>query len=320
MSPLFPLRTFLLSLPAALVALSCASIDEGSASGDASCVGIGCQTVDAGKDQFTADVAVPDGAVDGGLPPIQNPLCGEGCSPDAVDDCASFVPPAADAGDGGGAADAGAPEAGPYPEAGVSEGGPSNAYGCFVQVGPTGPVAACALSGSGNSGAPCVSAQDCAAGFACVGDGSAAQCRRYCCAQDPKQQECDSGSYCAERTLRDETGPTALKVPVCVQADNCELDEPYPCPSNKKCTCKDGMACAVVQSDGTTSCIVPGSGLAGDACPCAPGHVCAKATNACLKLCKTQAGTSECGSGKCQGASYLPDGFGVCVLTAPDGG
>jgi hypothetical protein len=310
-------------VPAALVAMGCASIDEDSGRSDAACKGIGCQPLDAGKDQFTADVAVPDGASDGGTPPTQNPLCGVGCSPDKVDDCASFVPPASDAGAGdGGAGDAGAAAAdsGPAPEAGVSEGGPSNAYGCFVRVEGSGPVAECALSGSGSTGAPCVSARDCAAGFACVGEGSAAQCRMYCCAQDPKEQNCEDGSYCADRTLRDEKGPSALKVPVCVQADNCDLDEPYPCPSNKKCTCKDGTACAVVQSDGTTSCIVPGNGYAGDACPCAPGHVCAKATNSCLKLCKPQAGTSECGSGKCQGASYLPDGFGVCVLTAADGG
>ncbi len=312
------LRTFALLVLAVFTTFACASIEEESSSSDASCVGIGCQPVDAGRDQFTADVAVPDGATDSGGPPMINPLCGKGCDPDEAAACANFAPPASDAGtaDAGDASD-GYADGGPKLDAGVSEGGPANAFGCFVSVDGTEPKAECSTAGTGSTGAPCVSSADCAAGFACVGDASAAQCRPYCCNQ---KTDCEPGTYCAERTFRDESGPTTSKVPVCVQADNCDLSEPYPCPPNQQCTCKDGQACAVVRRDGTTSCVMPGKGLAGDECPCAPGHVCAKATNSCLKLCNTQATVSECGSGKCQGASYLPDGYGVCVLTPPDSG
>ncbi len=178
-------RTFAFLLPAALVAIGCASVDEDSGPADANCVGIGCQTVDAGRDQFTADVAVPDGATDSGGPPMVNPLCGKGCDPDEAAACANFTAPASDAGavDAGDAGDGYAPDGGPTPDAGISEGGPANAFGCFVSASGKEPKAECSAAGTGSTGAPCVSSADCAAGFACVGDASAAQCRPYCCSQ-----------------------------------------------------------------------------------------------------------------------------------------
>ncbi|MEZ4219507.1 MAG: hypothetical protein R3B13_01170 [Polyangiaceae bacterium] len=284
------------------IAGACASIDDSDSGSGPPCQGIGCQAVDAGRDQFTADVVVPDAPLSDSGPSSSNPLCGTGCNPDEAAACgasASTVDAGADA----------APKVDDAGDAGAT-------MGCFVTPAAAAPSAACMPAGTGASGAPCVSASDCAPGFACVGDANAAQCRRYCCSSDTK---CDDGSYCAERSLREATASGA-KVPVCVQADNCELSEPYPCPANKQCTCKEGTACAVVLPDGTTSCVVPGTGRAGESCPCAPGHVCAKSTNSCLKLCTTQGSTSGCGSGKCQSAAYLPDGYGVCVLTAPDGG
>ena len=104
---------------------------------------------------------------------------------------------------------------------------------------------------------------------------------------------------------------TAPMIPVCVAAVNCDLAEMYPC-KGKQCACTDGTACLVVRSDGTTTCAVPGSGKAGDTCPCAWGFVCSAATNQCLELCYTRS-TATCGNGRCQSASELPDGWGVCI-------
>lgn len=318
-------------LPLSLAFLgACASLGDAESGADASCVGPACAPVDAGRDQVTADVAVFEGGVDSGGPAL-NALCGTGCVPDDPGQCAGF----AGAGGGGpepdtdaGASDGGAPEASPpatdagtaAPDGGISEAGPAQAYGCFVTKSAKGaPVAECAPAGTGATGAPCLSVGDCAPGFACVGEGAAGQCRPYCCGGPAA---CEKGSYCAEVPVRTTatTGSDKQMVPVCVQADDCNLGDPYPCPPTKQCKCKDGTACAVVRDDGTTSCVAPGKGSAGDPCPCAPGHVCSLALKTCLKLCQTESSTTECGSGKCQSVAYLPKGFGVCALTNPDGG
>ncbi len=315
-------------LPLALTLLgACASLGDAASGTDASCVGPACAPVDAGRDQFTADVAIPDAGADAPNPTL-NPLCGSGCEPDDPGACSGFAgagggPPELDSGD----SDAGAaPEAGPAidgggpPESGgVSEAGPSSNYGCFVTKSTKGaPVAECAPAGTGATGAPCLSVGDCAPGFACVGDGNAGQCRPYCCGGPTA---CEKGTYCADQPVRGAAGQSKLQlVPVCVQADDCNLADPYPCPPTKQCKCKEGTSCAVVRDDGTTSCLTPGAGRAGDACPCAPGHVCSLTSKTCLKICQTDSSATECGSGKCQSVSYLPKGFGVCALTSPDGG
>jgi len=69
----------------------------------------------------------------------------------------------------------------------------------------------------------------------------------------------------------------------------------------------------VVRDDGTTTCLVPGAGRQGDACPCAWNHVCSKLTNLCVQICRTDATTNECGQQRCQASSELPKNFGVCV-------
>jgi hypothetical protein len=159
----------------------------------------------------------------------------------------------------------------------------------------------------------------------CVGDANSGRCEPYCCKGD---DTCAVGSYCAERQLRDaltnqsSLTPPAPKVmiPVCVPAENCDLSTPYPCPEGMDCACKADTACMVVRADGTTTCAAPGAGKAGDACPCAWGHVCSAATNQCLKLCYTR-GMPSCGTGTCQASAELPDGWGVCVGAAlPSGG
>jgi hypothetical protein len=105
--------------------------------------------------------------------------------------------------------------------------------------------------------------------------------------------------------------------PVCVPAIQCNLAEDYPCGDAGVCTCPEGTACMVVGTDATTSCVPPGDGTEGEACPCAWGHVCSEGTGKCLKLCQTAAPTVDCGSGRCETSPALPLGWGVCVGFTP---
>jgi hypothetical protein len=180
--------------------------------------------------------------------------------------------------------------------------------------------ARCEASGRGKVQAPCTSSRDCAPGLACVGDASEGQCLPVCCHSDA----CEVGTYCAERVLRGETGTNPVRAPVCVGAMDCRLDDPYPCDSSEPgaCTCQAGTACSIVKSDGTTSCVPPGNGKAGDectcppgnVCTCAPGHMCVQSMGVCAKICQA---SGDCGSGLCQATAILPGGFGVCVGMAP---
>src|SRR6478735_1377206 len=287
------------------------------------------------------------------------------CVPDSTISCRSFTPPNEEAGAGSDAAvsgqagangegGSGGDSAGPLERSGAGEGGASGAagasgasgaagdagsagaagsvavtspqYACQVQRTPGEPdvpFSSCVLAGLGGEDAPCLTSDDCQASLGCVGDQSAGKCQRYCC-QDA--DDCEAGTYCAERPLRDATINRAsgsstkpLLVPVCVHAENCDLSAPYPCPKGGDCGCPTGKACLVVRSDGTTTCAVPGTGKLGDSCPCAWGYVCSAASNECLELCYTR-GSGTCGEGRCQSASQLPDGWGVCVGVAPNGG
>jgi hypothetical protein len=195
-------------------------------------------------------------------------------------------------------------------------------FACRIQRSGAERVRECAPSGSGAVDAPCVSSADCRPGLACVGEDSAGRCRPLCCNMPAA---CATGTYCAERPLRDEASSAnasePLNVPVCVPADDCSLADPFPCPVDRECKCQADLACMLVGSDGTTSCIEPGTGKAGESCPCAWGHVCSQATGTCLKLCATTAQNAECGSGKCLAATQLPVGWGVCAgPSVSDGG
>jgi hypothetical protein len=325
---------------------SCSSSDNESAGAGGSggcarsaCAGAGA-VFDAGPDR-TIDVATPDTGTGGtGAAPSTNPLCEPGsCDPDEALDCvngdASITADSGrDAGDtdGGDAAQAHIEQPGSYgvPDSSsvpalpqTIDGGDADAeqpptppFGCRVVANGSGSrKAECAPAGTGLWGDPCVSSADCAAGFACIGEDGAAQCREFCCAGN---EQCKAGEYCAERALRAGDAEAALLVPVCTVADACSLGDPYPCPNGTECKCPVGTACAVVR-DGTTSCVVPGTGIEQEPCPCAPGHVCWQSTGKCLKLCSPSSSTTECGGARCQAASHLPDGWGVCVGSS-DGG
>jgi hypothetical protein len=197
-----------------------------------------------------------------------------------------------------------------------SPGEPTNPahYGCQIMRADGVTARSCQLVGDGGTNAPCFSAADCAAGLACVVDGQAGRCLQYCCGGDAA---CAKGSYCAEQELRmpgtSSDGPEQPKVPVCVPADDCSLEEPFPCPDDTECRCKPGTACLVVRDDGTTTCREPGKGQQGEACPCAWNHVCSSVTDKCVKICNTDPSKNECGEQKCQASSELPQNFGVCV-------
>lgn len=279
--------------------------------------------------------------------------------PDDENACAGVLGGAAGAGPGdsgpggdatpsveaGAAPDSGTPDAGeastgqpPQGDAATPDAGaatPPSRYGCHLVQNNGTPAAVCEPAGEGKESKPCVDSGDCAPGYGC----SAGECRHFCCAGN-SACECDPdagtncdpglvGTFCADRPLEtDDTGAgspqTPQMAPVCVPADNCNLAEPYPCQASNPddCTCPEpGTACMVV-GDGLTSCITPpGTGKAGDACPCAWGHVCSQATGKCLKICSLTANDPGCGGGKCQASKQMPDYFGVCVPSAAtDGG
>lgn len=208
-------------------------------------------------------------------------------------------------GAGGAGAGAGAGGEGP---------GEPAAYGCQVTRQGSQLQRQCVRAGAGEVNAPCFGASDCSAGFACVTDGDAGRCLPYCCDQDTI---CTSNTYCAERPLRKAASDTSNaeppQVPVCVPADACSLEEPFPCPSGTDCRCKGDTACMIVRNDGTTTCVKPGLGQQGEACPCAWNHVCSSVTHQCVKICRTDPSKNDCGAQKCQASSELPPNFGVCV-------
>ena len=325
------------SLIAGLAASCSVSHDEAGLTANGGTFGFG------GRDSSTGggagvDIGPPDRGHDSGE--SIHPLC-LSCDPDeTLDVCTGFDAGVADAAsdrdargsDGArpfGAeygpdapnlpAPPGASEAGLRADAG-SDGAPLPDWGCRIQGRDPDRRAVCAKAGNGKNGDPCVSSADCAVGHACTGNAGVAQCRALCC---NGSETCEAGRYCAERPQREETEElgNGLMVPACVLADDCDLAEPYPC-RTATCKCPDGTACTVVRTDGTTSCVKPGTGMAGDACPCAWGHICSQGTGKCLKLCLTDPAQSDCGSGRCQGGNAtLPEGWGTCVGGKPgDGG
>jgi hypothetical protein len=181
-----------------------------------------------------------------------------------------------------------------------------------------GPVRRCLPSGLGGMKSPCNSVSDCAPGFGCVGSNGTGQCFRYCCRTTA---DCGDGNFCAERPLLDgdsDKNKKPLFVPVCAPGEDCALLEPFPCMGDG-CSCDDPAttACAVVRTDGTRGCVVPGTGRVNDACPCAAGYYCSLATSSCVKICKTDGIDERCAPGKCQAAAGFPAGFGLCVGYVP---
>jgi hypothetical protein len=191
---------------------------------------------------------------------------------------------------------------------------------CYVRpadgVPGTKVVSECAPVGPGSVGSDCQDSSDCGAGLGCVDVKGKSTCREFSCALPTS---CSKGSFYQLAALRVSGATLAdVKVPVCLPTDNCDLmADAKACPS--------GQVCAVVGSEGDTTCIVQGTAKLGEPCDdlnfCAQGLVCSKLKNQCLKICRTSAGASECPGGACQGGNRsVPEGFGICVGTTGDGG
>lgn len=160
-------------------------------------------------------------------------------------------------------------------------------------------AAKCGLAGGANDGDPCHAATDCKAGLGCAATAVTGVCRQYCCG-DPEL--CPSMTYCQPTAMAE---ATAVQVPLCVPVTPCALlDDAAYCPA--------GQVCSIVRNDGTTSCVQPGAGHDGDACPCAAGFMCSNATGTCVKLCHLDG--DDCENGTCQGGTLpYPAGIGFCV-------
>jgi hypothetical protein len=313
----------LAAIPLGSLSSSCGS-DANHGSGQNECKASRCAPFDGSPaDAYVYDSGIVD-AFDASDGSTLSGLCGRhpACNPDDAGACAGYAPGDADAASSLDAqAESGTRGPGSSDAALL---GPSDAggrlYGCSVRLELDQPGAACERAGAGALDSPCLTSADCAAGLACVGDAGGAQCRPYCCAG---ADVCKKGSFCAKRSLKQAgTSRVPLAVPVCVVADQCDLTQPYPCPSDLRnkgqCTCPDeATACIAVRGDGTTSCVKPGTGKISDDCsedsPCAWGHVCSQATGKCLKLCSTISSEDVCSGGICQASAYLPQDLGVCV-------
>lgn len=301
---------------AALSLLAHCSSNSSSQDGSVPCNAPSCLPFDGSPpDEYVHDSGTPDGSGNTDASTL-HPLCGVDppCNPDRPEACASDSGAAGD----GAAADATVDDASSDPEDAALDAGvdaSSRRRACTLPAQPERPRPECRPAGSLDVDAPCDTSGDCAAGLACVGSEQGGQCKPYCCGGS---EVCAARSYCAERPLRESLSlGKEVRVPVCVTADRCDLTQPYPCPpdvrSKGECTCTDSQtACAVVRADGTTSCVEPGEGMAGEECPCAWGHICSRATGTCLKLCSTVA-EDTCSTGKCQASANLPLNFGVCV-------
>ncbi len=183
---------------------------------------------------------------------------------------------------------------------------PNNPPSTSCQVVPTdlGPIAECLTPGLLQEGEPCEKASNCSASLGCVRMGSGVGvCRAYCCGD---LEACAAGTYCTLGAMAEDViSKPPMQIPVCAPATPCTLLDDN--------TCMNGLTCTLVRKDGTTSCVEPGLGKDGDACPCSAGQVCMLSSRTCRPLCHL--GGNDCQKGGvCQGGSDgFPNGIGICV-------
>jgi hypothetical protein len=209
--------------------------------------------------------------------------------------------------------------------------GDGGGYACRVQPmppssgmnSPTTPATGCSpSSGDALAGTACLTSDECAPGFDCVGaigDGGHAigVCRHYCCAGNSACEAPDGGqakSFCDVQFL---TQASATPVPVCMPIVTCNLQEQL-APNGHPCL-DPAQTCAVVREDGQTGCVdvgPVGPGQSCDADHCNAGLVClgAPGQRVCLKLCDTQNGAQCTAPETCQGGLPLfqDPRVGVC--------
>ena len=285
------------------------------------------------SDDVTADAAL-DASTDAADAAPSTDAQTDACRDDSRDASrdASPVDSSVDGGAADVTVDAAAP---PQPDAGADEDGPTTSdagpvddgsshdaladtgtsdeprivQSCYIKPSATGVTAECAPVGPGAEGSACSDSLECGALLACVEVDQKGVCRPVSCVLPAL---CLKGTYYEEAPLR-VSGATRrdLAIPVCLPADNCTLLAPQnPCPAGKEC--------AVVGSEGETTCREPGSakvgGFCDDANRCSGGLLCSKFANQCVKICHVDSGPIDCPTGTCQGGNRsLPDGFGICV-------
>jgi hypothetical protein len=194
------------------------------------------------------------------------------------------------------------------------------AQSCYVVPTASSVSAMCAPAGPEPVDGACRNSTDCNVLLACVQVDGTNRCETFSCGLHPS---CSPGTYYAVKPLVvDGVARTATSVPVCLPNLPCMLLQS---PS----VCVAGKVCAVVGSQGETSCVTPGSAKQNEWCDeanaCAEGLVCAirpdRSQDKCLKLCHIEQGATECPGGTCQGGNKaIPDGFGICVGDSADGG
>ena len=147
------------------------------------------------------------------------------------------------------------------PTCSVSDGGADAGYStvaCRVDPKFSEPMCESMPQAPKNEGDSCTNANDCGAGFECVG--SPSRCRHFCC----DSVTCTAYSkYNANKPYFCDIQPLASAssqmVPVCQPVAPCNLQTQ---------DCGSGQTCAIVESNGafTTSCVAVGPGKVGDAC------------------------------------------------------
>jgi hypothetical protein len=300
------------------VALACAAALAAAAAAIPACGFALDQGLDsaAGTGGWGSSTGAGDASVDvgpdGDMPDPYFPyteLCGSGCKPGDLDGGAC------DPGAGGGGGAGGNGGAGGSGGAGSGNGGgaPAPSLGCQLVYENEVATPMCGPAGGFGAEGPCQSVSDCLEGHGCVlNETQTGTCRQYCCGHI---EDCAQGTYCQPRPMLEAAtaGVNDVLIPVCIPATGCEL---------LSSDCGDDLACTIVREDGTTSCVEPGTGVAGDECwciagdcSCASGFVCSLFSNECKKLCHLGMDHEDCGEdATCQGGSmaYPPD-FGICV-------
>jgi hypothetical protein len=301
---------------AVLLGRGCSSMtaSDVASSGNA-CAGPNCQTAGGSKDRYDLVVSTGSGGSSGSTSTTATTttnrcgLAAVGCNPDDNASCAHAV---VNSGVGGSAA--GGSSAGGAAGATSVGGDAGTTLACRVLFDNSVPLSQCEPDGNGLTGDTCVSRADCASGYGCVTENGTAQCRLYCCSGN---DVCPSDTYCDEREIGEDTDAVIKhSVPVCVAGTACRFDDPYPCPTAQTCSCPTGRVCGVVRSDGTTACVVPGTGVEGEACPCAASYVCSDVLGTCVKTCSlldVAASAEQCSLGVCQASASLPADVGICV-------
>jgi hypothetical protein len=185
---------------------------------------------------------------------------------------------------------------------------------CLPSVTGTQAKPACFTPGMIPSGGACTQSGDCVAGHICA----SGTCRKLCCGGD--WTGCDSPSEHCLQTLAYgvDAGVVNTGAMLCYTIDNCNVLEPSSCTT-------PGTACLLADPTGAAACLPPGSGTAGEACPCAGGYTCVTPPNAkgpvCIRLCKAVAGGGapycQNNEGACTHFTRDPPGVGECQPPMP---